>query len=123
MSARVVFPIMMFVLAVLAFGYGLWEHVWAGNVQDAADQRVSFMIDTIEQSNATRAEKDTMYFSIASGLPSAPLVWDIGLSGSHASQNPGDLCLSESQRLVCRALASSSAPTSTINAVCGACRP
>lgn len=120
---RVIFPTTMFILAGLSFGYGTWQHFSARSVRAVDAQRLAFILETIEEANVSDARKQDLYVSIAAGLPSAPLVLGIDVSGSFASQDTSDQCVNDGQRVLCRALIGQQADPAVISAVCGQCNP
>ncbi|HTP56848.1 MAG TPA: hypothetical protein VMJ72_01040 [Candidatus Paceibacterota bacterium] len=123
MDRRLVFPISMFVLAAVSFGYGIWQYVAAGKVQTAANARLAFVMSTIEHSRSSRAEKQELYAAVFQGLPKSPSMFGVDLSGSFAAPPGGDQCTSDGQRAVCHALHVSAADPGTIGGICGLCNP
>ena len=101
---RAIFPAIMFTLAGASFLFGGWQYFQARAVAASAQQRMAFIITTIEKSNVDRTTKQDLYASIMGNLPAAPGTFSLGFSGSFASQTAGDTCTSEGQRSVCRAL-------------------
>ncbi|HXV27244.1 MAG TPA: hypothetical protein VD862_04460 [Candidatus Paceibacterota bacterium] len=123
MNVRLAFPVTMFVLAGVSFGYGAWQHLAARSARAADASRLAYILQTIEHSDLSRAGKQDLYVSIASGLPSAPPVLGIDFSGSFAALPGGDSCVSDGQRALCRALITTGADDATRGAVCGGCSP
>lgn len=123
MDRRLIFPVLMFTLAGLSFVYGTWQYFAARQVAAVSDARTATMIQAIEQSGVARAQKQSLYATIFRDLPPAPALFGIEFSGSFASQDTGDQCTSEGQRVVCRALQDNGADASVLNAVCGLCNP
>ncbi len=122
MNPRAIFPIIMFTFAGISFAFGGWQYLQARAVQSAAQERMAYMITTIEKSTIARTAKQSLYASIMSNLPPAPSVFGLDLSGSFASQGD-DACTNNGQRSVCSALKSSSADAATLRNVCGSCDP
>lgn len=120
---RIIFPAVMFVMAGLSFVYGTWQFFYAQRVQAASDARIAHIVTTIERSGTSRQQKEQMYATIMGGLPPAPTLLGIDVSGSFASQQPDDRCTSEGQRAVCRALLSEGTDAVTVQSVCGLCHP
>lgn len=123
MEKRAIFPVLMFVLAGLSFAYGTWQFLHAQAVQASADARLAHVMTSIEESGATRSQKQQMYASIMGDLPSAPGIFGFDFSGSFASQQPDDQCTSDGQRAVCRALEGQGTDQETAGAICGVCNP
>ncbi len=123
MNPRIVFPVIMFALAAASFAYGAWEHFAAQRIQTAADQRLAFVVSSIAHAPVAAAQKQALYASIFSGLPPAPSLLGIDLSGSFAAQQAGDQCRNDGQRAVCRALRTTDSDAQTVSAVCGVCDP
>ena len=123
MSLRIAFPAVMFVLAGMSFVYGTWQHFVAQSAREADASRLAFILETIEDSGLTRTGKQGLYASIAAGLPQAPPVFGIDVSGSFASQGAPDGCTNEGQRTLCRALQERGTDSETRAAVCGECDP
>ena len=117
------FPILMFTLAGASFVFGGWQYFQTRSVQASAQQRMAFIITTIEESSASRVEKQQLYASIMNGLPTAPGIFSLDVSGSFASPAGGDFCDSEGERSVCRALLREGAEPVVYDAVCGTCTP
>lgn len=122
-SLRIAFPVTMFVLAAVSFVYGTWQYFALQSARATDASRLAYILETIEDSELTRARKQELYVSIAAELPSAVPVLGIDVSGSYASEGIGDGCDSEGQRTLCQALASEGASEATTQAVCGACQP
>lgn len=120
---RFIFPLIMFSLAGVSFAYGIWQHVAARQVQAAADQRLAFMATTLEQSSIARSQKNAVFAALFEGLPSAPTLFGIDLSGSFASEESGDACRTDGQRAVCRALKATNTDEATYQTICGLCSP
>lgn len=123
MERRAIFPIIMFTLSAASFLFGGWQYLQARSVAAAAQKRMAFMMTTIEQSPVNRNQKQELYASIMNGLPAAPGIFSLDVSGSFASPVGGDACTSDGQRSVCRALIAEHASTAVSTAVCGACHP
>lgn len=123
MNLRVAFPMTMFVLAALSFGYGAYQHFAARSARAVDEQRLAFIMETIEQAGITDTSKQQLYASIASELPSSVPVLGIDFSGSFAAPPAGDQCINDGQRTLCRALQNQSAAYGTVSAVCGPCDP
>lgn len=123
MEKRAIFPILMFSLAAASFVFGGWQYISARALQASAQKRMAYIITTIEQSPVSRNQKQELYASIMNGLPAAPGVFSLDVSGSFASPAGGDSCESEGQRSVCRALKAESSPASVFASVCGVCNP
>jgi hypothetical protein len=122
-NTRIIFPTAMFVIAGISFAYGTWQFFFARQVQIASDARLAYIVTTIERSDASRQEKQELYATIMSGLPPAPLLLGIDVSGSFATQQPDDQCISDGQRAVCRALLREGTDQATYTPVCGLCNP
>ena len=120
---RIAFPMLMFVLAGVSFSYGAYQHVSARTARTVDDQRLAFILETIEESNFSSIRKQELYASIAADLPESAPVLGIDFSGSFAAPTGGDQCSNDGQRTLCRALTSQGADPSTISAVCGDCEP
>ena len=120
---RAIFPTLMFGIALVSFAYGTWQYFYARAVQASAEQRLAFVVTSIEQSGVAAYQKQQLYVSIMNGLPASPRVLGIDFSGSFASQNSTDSCTSEGQRSVCRALGAQSTDPATYSAICGMCKP
>lgn len=123
LSLRVTFPILMFILAGVSFGYGAYQHFAALSARAVDEQRLAFIMETIEQSNFADSRKQQLYSSIASGLPESMPVLGIDFSGSFAAPETGDQCVNDGQRTLCRALRNQSTGDTTLSAVCGLCSP
>jgi hypothetical protein len=123
MNLRVVFPAIMFATAGGSFAFGIWQYVYARNVQASAAERMAYIMTTIERSDVSRADKKELYATIEGGLPAAPTLFGIDVSGSFASQDTNDHCTSDGQRAVCRALYDTGTDTATTVAICGLCQP
>lgn len=123
MDRRIIFPTVMFLTAGLSFAFGIWQYSFAKQVQASASQRLAFVVQTIEQSDAAMYQKQAMYAAIFNGLPAVPSMFGVDLSGSFASPAGGDNCSGDGQRTVCRALIADGTGTATLSAVCGACNP
>ena len=123
MNPRAIFPTIMFVLAGTSFAYGVWQHFAARQVQAAADSRLAFVMQTIAHAPISTAQEQSLYAAIFTGLPKAPSLFGIDLSGSFAAPQSGDSCQSEGQRSVCRAMLSAGSDVQTFRAVCGQCNP
>jgi hypothetical protein len=122
-NVRLAFPLTMFVLAGVSFGYGAWQHLAARSARAADESRLAFILQTIEQSDLSRTGKQDLYASIASGLPDAPPVLGLDFSGSFAAPTGGDQCVNDGQRTLCRALRERGTDEATNAAVCGDCNP
>ncbi len=122
MEKRALFPAVMFLLAGASFLFSGWQYLQSRSVQAASQNRMAFMITTIEKSDITRTKKQELYASIMQGLPSAPGILGLDFSGSFASEDKGDSCSSEGQRVICRAL-QQKGDSATMMAVCGKCIP
>lgn len=120
---RIAFPVTMFVLAGISFSYGAYQHFSARSVRDVDEQRLAFILETIEQSNFSDVRKQELYVSIAAELPTSVPVLGIDFSGSFAAPTGGDSCENDGQRTLCRALRTQRSDPATISAVCGACDP
>lgn len=120
---RLIFPVLMFALAGASFAYGTWQYIYAHQVQTASAQRMAHMMTTIEKSNVSRAQKQSLYASIMNGLPAGPTFLGLDLSGSFASQEPTDSCTSDGQRAICQALKDVDTDSNTFSAICGTCNP
>lgn len=123
MEKRAIFPILMFSLAAASFIFGGWQYFQARTVQASAQKRMAYIITTIEDSPVSRTQKQELYATIMEGLPAAPGVFSLDVSGSFASPADGDLCTSDGQRAVCRALKSERSSAEVYGAVCGVCNP
>ena len=123
MDRRLIFPTTMFVIAGASFAYGIWQHVVTQRVQASADARLAFVMSAVEGSRVSRQEKQDLYSVVFNGLPSAPSVWGIDLSGSFAAPAGSDRCISDGQRAVCSALRTTAADASTLTRICGVCEP
>lgn len=113
----------MFLLAAVSFSYGAYQHFSARAARATGSERLAFILETIEESNASTTQKQQLYTSIAGELPMAVPVLGIDLSGSFAAPATGDQCASEGQRTLCRALKDEGAQAGTITSVCGVCNP
>lgn len=113
----------MFILAGISFGYGAYQHFAARSARVVDEQRLAFILETIEQSNFSDARKQELYASIAADLPPARPILGIDFSGSFAARDTDDRCVNDGQRTLCRALKRQDAGTGTISAVCGLCDP
>ena len=122
MEKRAIFPVIMFVMAGASFLFGTWQFLQARAIAEASQKRLAFVVTTIEQSPVGRSQKNELYASIMNGLPSAPGLFSLDISGSFASPAGGDGCTSEGQRTVCRALTGNATDT-VRTAVCGVCNP
>jgi len=123
MDRRYVFPVVMFVLAGVSFTYGIYEHFAATGAQTSADARMAFILSSIENSRSSRQEKQDLYTTIFKGLPAAPSILGVGLSGSSAAPVGGDQCVNDGQRAVCGALKRSNTDAATTMRICGLCSP
>lgn len=123
MNKRAIFPTIMFTLAAASFIFGGWQYFQAKSVQTASQKRMAYIITTIEESPVSRLQKDQLYATIMGGLPAAPGIFSLDVSGSFASPAGGDSCTSDGQRSVCRALKAERVETATYSAVCGTCNP
>jgi hypothetical protein len=122
MNPRAIFPLIMFVLAGASFVFGGWQYFQARAVATASQQRMAFIVTTIQKNpGIAAAKKKELYASIMQGLPSSPSIFSLDFSGSFASQG-GDVCTSDGQRAICTALKANS-DVATFAAVCGACNP
>lgn len=122
-KVRIAFPVTMFVLAGISFSYGAYQHFSARSARAVDEQRLAFILETIERSNFSDARKQELYASIAAGLPASVPVLGIDFSGSFAAPTGGDQCMNDGQRTLCRALRSQDADQGTVSAVCGLCHP
>ena len=122
MQVRAVFPVVMFVLAIVSFAYGAWQQLTVRALRASADERVAVLVETIEQSVLARSQKQALYASIFAAMPEAPAVLGIDVSGSFAS-NGTDGCTQEGQRSVCASLLRSGTVQAMVRAVCGECAP
>jgi hypothetical protein len=123
MEKRAIFPAIMFTFAAASFLFGGWQYMQARSVAAAAQKRMAFIVTTIEQSPVSRVQKKELYASIMGGLPAAPGIFSLDVSGSFASPAGGDSCSGEGQRAVCRALKAEQSDAAIYSAVCGACNP
>jgi len=123
MEKRAIFPAIMFTLAAASFLFGGWQYLQARSVAAAAQKRMAFIVTTIEQSPVSRLQKKELYASIMNGLPAAPGIFSLDVSGSFASPAGGDSCSSEGQRSVCRSLKAEKSDAVVYEAVCGVCSP
>jgi hypothetical protein len=123
MDKRLIFPVIMFALAGASFAYGTWQYIFAHQTQVASTRRMAYITTTIEKSNTSRAQKESLYASIMHNLPSGPTFLGIDLSGSFASQGPADTCTSDGQRAICQALKDTGTDPKTFSAICGLCHP
>ena len=123
MEIRLIFPVAMFSMAGLSFAFGIWQYVYARQVQANSAERVAAIVGVIQESDLSTAKKQDIYARVFHRMPPAPNMIGLDFSGSFASQQMPDACLNDGQRSVCRALYSSDAATATITAVCGECRP
>lgn len=114
---------MMFILAGVSFGYGAYQHFAARSARAVDEQRLAFILETIEQANVSDSRKQELYASIAGGLPVSVPVLGIDFSGSFAAPDSGDQCMNDGQRTLCRSLRNQSASQETVSAVCGLCNP
>lgn len=122
-SLRIAFPVTMFILAAVSFGYGTWQYFALQSARATDASRLAFILETIESSELARARKQQLYASIAADLPKAFPVLGIDVSGSYASEGVDDGCSSDGQRTLCRALEGEEASQATLQAVCGSCHP
>lgn len=122
-NLRFAFPLTMFILAGVSFSYGAYQHFSARSARAVDEQRLAFIMETIEQSNFSDARKQELYSSITVGLPAASPVLGLDFSGSFAAPTTGDQCINDGQRTLCRALRNQSASPGTLSAVCGLCDP
>lgn len=113
----------MFVLAAISFSYGAYQHFAVRTERAVGSERLAFILEAIEESNASLAQKQQLYATIANDLPQSVPVLGIDFSGSFAAPDAGDQCVNEGQRTLCRALENEQASARTITAVCGACNP
>lgn len=120
---RAIFPIIMFTMAGISFAFGIGQYVYARSVRTASAERMAYIMTSIERSDVGRANKQELYASIMTGLPKAPSLFGIDVSGSFASQGVDDHCTSDGQRTICKALSDQATDVSTMNAICGVCRP
>jgi hypothetical protein len=123
MEKRIIFPTVMFLAAGVSFAFGTWQYIYAQRVQASSAQRMAYVMTTIEDSDVSPTKKQELYASIAAGLPSAPSVFGIDVSGSFASQTEDDQCANEGIRSICRSLKAYSTNTSAISSICGICDP
>ena len=123
MDRRLIFPVTMFVIAAISFTYGIYQYVVARRVQTSSDARLAFVMASIEGSRSSRQEKQDLYDTIFLGLPKAPSVLGIDLSGSFAAPPGGDKCVNDGQRAICSALKKTSTDAATISRICGVCEP
>jgi hypothetical protein len=123
-NRRLIFPITMFALAALSFGYGTWQWLTARAVQASADRRVASILGTVEGMTAwSDRQKQAFYLALFENYPAAPSVLGIELSGIFAADGTDDQCANDGQRAVCRSLRSAGADAATVSSVCGACVP
>ena len=122
-NIRVAFPITMFILAAASFTYGAYQHFAVRAERATGSERLAFILESIEESGASPAQKQQLYASIAEGLPSSTPVLGIDFSGSFAAPETGDQCTNDGQRTLCRALRLENASSRTISSVCGTCHP
>jgi hypothetical protein len=118
---RVIFPVAMFALAGVCFGYGTWQYVYAQRVQAAADARVAHIMEQVDGLAVAKKSKLDLYTAIFKEYPKGPASVGLDLSGIFAAPSDGDGCASDGQRAVCRALVASD--ESVRVSVCGACKP
>ncbi|MCC6934108.1 MAG: hypothetical protein IT406_00205 [Candidatus Yanofskybacteria bacterium] len=123
MEKRMLFPLTMFLFAGVSFVFGGWQYFQARATHQASQQRMAFILTSIEESGVSRVQKQQLYARIMDGLPAAPSVFGIDVSGSFASPGSGDACTSEGQRTVCRALVVRGVSRDAQKAICGACYP
>jgi len=123
MERRLIFPVIMFSMAGVSFAFGVWQYVYAQRVASNSAQRTAFIVQTIERSGVSANKKQEMYASIFRGLPKAPTLLGIDVSGSFASQGDQDQCDNEGQRSVCRALIEAGTTAAALTAICGQCNP
>jgi hypothetical protein len=122
MQFRAIFPIAMFVLAIVSFAYGVWQQLTVRALRASADERVAVLVETVEQSVLARSQKQVLYTSMFSAMPAAPAVLGIDVSGLFASQDV-DGCTQEGQRSLCASLVRSGTVETTLWAICGECAP
>lgn len=113
----------MFALAGASFVFGGWQYLQARSVASAAQERMAFMVTTIQKSNLAQAQKKDLYTTIMRDLPSAPAVFSLDFSDSFASQDTGDSCTSDGQRTICLSLQAAQTDRATMTAICGTCNP
>ena len=124
LQRRIIFPLAMFALAALSFGYGTWQWLTARAVQASADERIAHTLQTVEeQASWSDRQKQAFYLALFEDYPPSPTLFGIDLSGSFASEQPDDRCVNDGQRSVCRALAASVTDAETMSSICGACNP
>ena len=120
-TLRIAFPVTMFVLAAVSFVYGTWQYFALQSAEATDASRLAYIMETIEDSELSRARKQELYVSIAAELPANAPILGIDFSGSYASEE--DRCDSDGQRILCRALTGEDASSEVIGAVCGECNP
>ncbi|MBP6885858.1 MAG: hypothetical protein KBC02_01275 [Candidatus Pacebacteria bacterium] len=120
---RQLFPTVMFVLAGISFVVAGLEYMQASALQSASQKRMAFILSTIERSTIARPDKISLYATIADGLPAAPGLFRIDVSGSFASTAVSDHCSNEGQRTMCAALISERVSTQVREGICGVCNP
>ena len=123
MERRAIFPVIMFALAGASFLLAGWQYLQARAIQASAQERMAYIITTIEESSVGYAQKQGLYASIMGGLPPAPGLFGLDVSGSFASPAGGDLCTGEGQRSVCLALKREAVSAAVRSSVCGQCNP
>lgn len=123
MEKRAIFPAIMFTLSAASFLFGGWQYVQSRSIAAAAQKRMAYIISTIEQSPVNRNQKQELYASIMNGLPAAPGIFSLDVSGSFASPVGGDACTNDGQRAVCRALTEERVASAIYTSVCGTCNP
>jgi hypothetical protein len=123
MERRLIFPTMMFVISGASFAFGIWQYIYARQVQISSANRMASIISTIQDSSVATAKKQEIYARVFQRLPPAPSGFGLDFSGSFASQQVSDSCVNEGQRSVCSALTSSNTDVATVKAVCGDCKP
>ena len=124
MQRRLIFPLVMFALAALSFGYGTWQWLTARAVLASADARIAHTLQTVEdQASWSDRQKQAFYLALFKEYPPAPTLFGIDLSGSFASEQQDDRCVNDGQRAVCRSLAASGTAPETMSAICGTCNP
>jgi len=121
MNLRIVFPVMMFVLAAISFSYGIWQHLSASSIRTASDQRVAHILEQVDGLAVPAKAKQDLYAAIFRNYPQAPGFLGIDFSGSFAAPTGGDGCVNDGQRMVCTAMRSGGADERTVLSVCGTC--
>jgi hypothetical protein len=123
MNLRVIFPVTMFTLAAVSFSYGIWQHLSARSMREAADRRIAHILEQVDSLAIPATTKRNLYASMFNNYPAAPAVLGIDFSGSFAAPTDGDGCTNDGQRAVCAALQSGGADELTLLSVCSACSP